>query len=61
MASVEIAGLRKLYGDVVALADINVSVQSGSFFTLGKVKGRWLFQDSKGKPFFSVGLNHFDF
>jgi iron(III) transport system ATP-binding protein len=34
MASVEIAGLRKLYGDVVALADINVSVQSGSFFTL---------------------------
>ncbi len=34
MASVEITGLRKLYGDVVALSDINVSIPSGSFFTL---------------------------
>ena len=34
MALVEIAGLRKLYGDVVALSDINVSVASGSFYTL---------------------------
>ncbi|AGI66646.1 ABC transporter ATP-binding protein [Octadecabacter antarcticus 307] len=34
MASVEITGLRKLYGDVVALSDINISVPSGSFFTL---------------------------
>ena len=34
MASVEISGLRKLYGDVVALSDINVSIESGSFFTL---------------------------
>lgn len=34
MASVEITGLRKLYGDVVALSDINISIPSGSFFTL---------------------------
>ena len=34
MASVEIVGLRKLYGDVVALSDINISIPSGSFFTL---------------------------
>jgi len=34
MASVEITGLRKLYGDVVALSDINVSIPSGSFYTL---------------------------
>lgn len=34
MASVEIAGLRKLYGDVLALSDVNISIPSGSFFTL---------------------------
>jgi iron(III) transport system ATP-binding protein len=34
MASVEIKGIRKLYGDVVALSDINISIPSGSFFTL---------------------------
>lgn len=34
MASVEITGLRKLYGDVVALSDINITIPSGSFFTL---------------------------
>jgi iron(III) transport system ATP-binding protein len=34
MASVKISGLRKLYGDVVALSDINISVPSGTFFTL---------------------------
>ena len=34
MASVEIAGLRKNYGDVVALRDINLSIAAGSFYTL---------------------------
>ncbi|MEP3277430.1 MAG: ABC transporter ATP-binding protein [Stappiaceae bacterium] len=34
MASVQISGLRKLYGDVVALSDINISIESGAFFTL---------------------------
>jgi iron(III) transport system ATP-binding protein len=34
MASVEITGLRKLYGDVVALSDISISIASGSFYTL---------------------------
>lgn len=34
MSSVEISALRKLYGDVVALSDINVSIPSGSFYTL---------------------------
>ena len=34
MASVEITGLRKLYGDVVALEDISISIPSGSFYTL---------------------------
>ena len=33
---------------------------AGSYFTLGKVKGRWLFKTPEGKPFFSLGLNHFD-
>ena len=43
-----------------AFPNIFSANKSGSFFTIGKVKGRWLFQDPKGKPFFSVGLNHFD-
>ncbi|GGL76850.1 ABC transporter ATP-binding protein [Wenxinia marina] len=34
MSSVEITALRKLYGDVVALSDINISIPSGSFYTL---------------------------
>ena len=34
MASVEITGLRKLYGNVVALSDINLHIDSGAFFTL---------------------------
>jgi len=34
MASVEITGLRKLYGSVVALSDITISIPSGSFYTL---------------------------
>ena len=34
MASVEIVNLRKSYGDVVALTDIELSIASGSFFTL---------------------------
>lgn len=34
MASVEITGLRKLYGETIALSDINISIPSGSFFTL---------------------------
>jgi iron(III) transport system ATP-binding protein len=34
MASVEVTGLRKLYGKVVALSDINISIETGSFFTL---------------------------
>ncbi len=34
MASVEITGLRKLYGDVVALSDITLTIPSGAFYTL---------------------------
>lgn len=34
MASVEITGLRKFYGDVMALFDINLSIPSGAFYTL---------------------------
>ncbi len=34
MASVEITGLRKLYADVVALENIDVSIPTGSFYTL---------------------------
>jgi iron(III) transport system ATP-binding protein len=34
MASVEISGIRKLYGNVVALSDINISIPSGTFYTL---------------------------
>jgi iron(III) transport system ATP-binding protein len=34
MASVEIDGLRKKYGDVVALRDITLSIAAGSFYTL---------------------------
>lgn len=34
MSSVEISGLRKSYGNVVALSDINVSIISGQFYTL---------------------------
>ncbi|MBO0344025.1 ABC transporter ATP-binding protein [Roseibium sp. CAU 1637] len=34
MADVEISNIRKSYGDVVALSGINISIPSGSFFTL---------------------------
>ena len=34
MASVDIIGIRKLYGDTVALSDINIKIDSGSFYTL---------------------------
>lgn len=34
MSSVEITGLRKLYGDVVALSDISLTIPSGAFYTL---------------------------
>lgn len=34
MSSVEISGLRKSYGDVVALSNIDISIQSGQFYTL---------------------------
>src|SRR5262249_30194761 len=33
-AAVHVAGLRKRYGDVVALADTDLTVRSGEFFTL---------------------------
>src|SRR5215468_2612228 len=33
-AAVHVAGLRKRYGDVVALADTELTVRSGEFFTL---------------------------
>lgn len=34
MASVKITGLSKLYGNVVALSDITLSIPSGAFYTL---------------------------
>lgn len=34
MASVEIANVRKSYGPVVALTEINIQIKSGSFYTL---------------------------
>lgn len=34
MASVEISEIRKLYGAVVALSDINITIPSGTFYTL---------------------------
>ncbi|MDZ4133996.1 MAG: ABC transporter ATP-binding protein [Paracoccaceae bacterium] len=34
MASVEIIGVRKSYGDVLALSDIQIEIGSGSFYTL---------------------------
>ncbi len=34
MSSVEITNIRKSYGKVVALSEINISIESGSFYTL---------------------------
>src|SRR5260370_30864923 len=34
VAAVHVSGLRKRYGDVVAVADIELAVRSGEFFTL---------------------------
>jgi iron(III) transport system ATP-binding protein len=34
MAAVDISSIKKSYGGVVALSDINISIPSGSFFTL---------------------------
>ena len=34
MASVEITGLRKLYGQTVALENVDITIPSGSFYTL---------------------------
>lgn len=33
---------------------------SKQYFTIQKGKGRFLLHDPKGKPFFSIGLNHLD-
>jgi len=45
---------------VATFPNVFPATRAKSFFTLGKVKGRWLFKDPKGKPFFSLALNHFD-
>jgi hypothetical protein len=34
--------------------------QSGSYFTLSRRDGRWTLIAPDGRPFFSLGLNHFD-
>jgi len=34
MASVDIINLRKSYGDVIALSDISINIETGSFYTL---------------------------
>ena len=34
VSAIHVSGLRKRYGDVVALADIDLTVQAGEFFTL---------------------------
>lgn len=34
MSSVKISGLKKSYGNVIALSNINVSIESGQFYTL---------------------------
>lgn len=36
------------------------NVNTEKFFTVGQRNGRWWFITPKGKPFFSVGLNHID-
>ena len=44
----------------IAFPRLFAANKANSFFTLGKVKGRWLFRDPQGKPFFSLALNHID-
>jgi len=41
-------------------APLSVRATSEKFFTLGQRGGRWWFLTPKGKPFFSLGLNHID-
>jgi hypothetical protein len=54
--ALEIDGLRKTFGDTVALYDVNLTVGWGSFFRLGgtggsDVKmGRFSVRDSTSKP-----------
>jgi hypothetical protein len=36
------------------------NVNTEKFFTVGQRNGRWWFITPKGKPFFSIGLNHID-
>src|SRR5260370_8975101 len=40
-AAVRVTGLRKRYGDVVALADVDLRADQGEFFTLLGPSGAW--------------------
>ncbi len=63
MASVEIVGLKKLYGNVVALSDITLTIESGAFFTLLGPSGcgkTTLLRTIAGFHFQDAGTIHID-
>lgn len=37
---------------------LNSKAKEATFFHLAKVQDRWLLRDPKGKPFYSLGMNH---
>lgn len=50
----------RLVSQEASLTRATTQLEPEGFFTLGQRQGHWWFVDPRGKPFFSVGLNHFD-
>lgn len=42
------------------VAGQTTQINAKGFFTIGQRSGRWWFITPKGRPFFSIGLNHID-
>ena len=43
-----------------AIAGQTTQINAREFFAVGQRNGRWWFVTPKGRPFFSIGLNHID-
>ncbi len=50
----------RLVSQETASTRATTQLEPEGFFTLGQWQDHWWFVDPRGKPFFSIGLNHFD-
>ena len=50
----------QFFKETIAAVQATEIINTERFFTVGQNNGRWWFITPKGKPFFSIGLNHID-